>query len=421
MKKKLTVVISTILSLSLVITSLNILGVLNSGENKVSFVHAQPSDSVKQESFGIQDKIDEATEDKKKLEEERKEIEEELKEVENKKDDVILYIESLDEKINKLSQKIVENKENISDTEREIESLKEEEEKAENYKINQYDTMKKRIKYMYENGNTDYVKLIFHSKSISDMLNRAEYVNKVTSYDNKILLKYKETCDDIKKNKEEVEINLELLKEYKTSLKEKKKSANVLIKRKGEELSEYQKAIGKSKEAIEKYKKQIDEKENELEQLLESQRQEIGRQEASSGGTPYGEASGDYCWPLSVAGRITSYFGYRNAPTKGASTYHKGVDIAVPVGTSVFSVQSGKVVSATYSASAGNFVSVYHGNGVYSYYMHCSSLRVSAGDSVKKGQEIALSGSTGISTGPHLHFAMFMNGGYVNPLGYISR
>lgn len=416
MKKKLTVVISTILSLSLVMTSLNIFGVLNNGENKVSFVHAQPSDSVNQESSGIQDKIDEANEDKKKIEEEKKEMEEDLKEVEDKKDDVIFYIESLDEKLNKLSQKIVENKENISETESEIKSLKEEEENAENNKINQYDTMKKRIKYMYENGNTDYLKLIFHSKSISDMLNRAEYVNKVTSYDNKMLLKYKETCDDIKKNKEDVEINLELLKEYKTSLKDKKKSVNLLIKRKGKELSEYQKAIGKSKEAIKKYKKRIDEKENELEQLLESQ-----RQQAASGGTPYGGATGDYCWPLSAAGRITSYFGYRKAPTKGASTYHKGLDIAVPVGTSVFSVQSGKVISATYSASAGNFVSVYHGNGVYSYYMHCSSLLVSAGDSVKKGQKIALSGSTGISTGPHLHFAMFMNGGYVNPLGYISH
>lgn len=416
MKKKLTVVISTILSLSLVMTSLNIFGVLNNGENKVSFVHAQPSDSVNRESSGIQDKIDEANEDKKKIEEEKKEMEEDLKEVEDKKDDVIFYIESLDEKLNKLSQKIVENKENISETESEIKSLKEEEENAENNKINQYDTMKKRIKYMYENGNTDYLKLIFHSKSISDMLNRAEYVNKVTSYDNKMLLKYKETCDDIKKNKEDVEINLELLKEYKTSLKDKKKSVNLLIKRKGKELSEYQKAIGKSKEAIKKYKKRIDEKENELEQLLESQ-----RQQAASGGTPYGGARGDYCWPLSAAGRITSYFGYRKAPTKGASTYHKGLDIAVPVGTSVFSVQSGKVISATYSASAGNFVSVYHGNGVYSYYMHCSSLLVSAGDSVKKGQKIALSGSTGISTGPHLHFAMFMNGGYVNPLGYISH
>ena len=416
MKKKLTVVISTILSLSLVITSLNIFGFLNNGENKVSFVHAQPSDSVNQESSGIQDKIDEANEDKKKLEEDKKEMEKDLKEVEDKKDDVIFYIESLDEKLNKLSQKIVENKENISETESEIKSLKEEEENAENNKINQYDTMKKRIKYMYENGNTDYLKLIFHSKSISDMLNRAEYVNKVTSYDNKLLLKYKETCDDIKKNKEEVEINLELLKEYKTSLKDKKKSVNLLIKRKGKELSEYRKAIGKSKEAIKKYKKRIDDKENELEQLLESQ-----RQQAASGGTPYGGATGDYCWPLSAAGRITSYFGYRKAPTKGASTYHKGLDIAVPVGTSVFSVQSGKVISATYSASAGNFVSVYHGNGVYSYYMHCSSLLVSAGDSVKKGQKIALSGSTGISTGPHLHFAMYMNGGYVNPLGYISR
>lgn len=361
-------------------------------------------------------KISEAQNEKKALQNKKKELQDTLADLNNDKQDILAYIEKLDGKLNKVSADFEKTEEKIEAKKKSIKKLTKKIKSAEIDINNQYESMKKRIKYMYENGNTDYLKLIFHSKSISDMLNRAEYVNKVTSYDNKMLLKYKETCDDIKKNKEDVEINLELLKEYKTSLKDKKKSVNLLIKRKGKELSEYQKAIGKSKEAIKKYKKRIDDKENELEQLLESQ-----RQQAASGGTPYGGATGDYCWPLSAAGRITSYFGYRKAPTKGASTYHKGLDIAVPVGTSVFSVQSGKVISATYSASAGNFVSVYHGNGVYSYYMHCSSLLVSAGDSVKKGQKIALSGSTGISTGPHLHFAMFMNGGYVNPLGYISH
>ena len=204
----------------------------------------------------------------------------------------------------------------------------------------------------------------------------------------------------------------------------------MLIKRKASELSEYKKIIGKSQSAIDEYNEQIEEKEKELENLLEKQRQEIARKEEekrkksskpSVSKVPEGSQSGNYCWPLTSSGRITSYFGYRNAPTEGASTYHKGIDIAVPTGTGVLSVQSGSVISATYSASAGNFVSVYHGNGVYSYYMHCSSLLVSAGDSVSKGQEIALSGSTGISTGPHLHFAMFMGGEYVNPLNYISQ
>ena len=88
----------------------------------------------------------------------------------------------------------------------------------------------------------------------------------------------------------------------------------------------------------------------------------------------------------------------------------------MPSGTPVLAAKAGTVVTASYSSSAGNYVTVYHGNGVYSYYMHCSSLNVSVGT---KGQQIALSGSTGVSTGPHLHFALYMNGTYVDPMNYL--
>ena len=128
-----------------------------------------------------------------------------------------------------------------------------------------------------------------------------------------------------------------------------------------------------------------------------------------------------YRWPLGVSGTITSYFGYRNKPTDGASTYHKGIDISVPVGTAVLAARTGTVVTAAYSASAGNYIALYHGNGAYSYYMHCSSLSVGVGEKVSAGQQVALSGNTGISTGPHLHFAIYANGVYVNPLDYVSQ
>ena len=133
------------------------------------------------------------------------------------------------------------------------------------------------------------------------------------------------------------------------------------------------------------------------------------------------ETEKGYCWPLSVSGTITSYFGERTSPTDGASTNHKGIDISVPVGTSVLASKSGTVVTAAYSASAGNYIALYHGDGVYSYYMHCSSLSVGVGQTVSAGKQIALSGNTGISTGPHLHFAIFANGVYVNPLNYVSQ
>ena len=126
-------------------------------------------------------------------------------------------------------------------------------------------------------------------------------------------------------------------------------------------------------------------------------------------------------WPLTVSGRITSYFGYRTSPTAGASSNHKGIDISVPVGSTVVAAKAGTVVTAAYSASAGNYIAISHGDGVYTYYMHCSSLAVSSGAKVSLGQKIALSGNTGVSTGPHLHFAVYAGGTYVNPLSYVSQ
>ena len=135
----------------------------------------------------------------------------------------------------------------------------------------------------------------------------------------------------------------------------------------------------------------------------------------------YASAAGEYRWPLGIKGRISSYFGARSAPTAGASTYHKGLDIAVAAGTPILASNTGTVVTATYSASAGNYIMIYHGNSTYTVYMHCSKLAVSAGASVIKGQVIGYVGSTGVSTGAHLHFGFSVNGAYVNPLKYVKQ
>ena len=122
---------------------------------------------------------------------------------------------------------------------------------------------------------------------------------------------------------------------------------------------------------------------------------------------------------MAVKGRISSRFGKRKAPTAGASTYHKGVDIAAAQGTPIYAAKSGTVTISTYSSSAGNYVMINHGNGLYTAYMHASKLYVKVGDKVSQGQTIAAVGSTGYSTGPHLHFSVIINGNYVDPLKYL--
>lgn len=397
-----------------------------------SVVYAAKAQSSKE----IQQQINEVNKERKSAEEEKKKLEEEIAAMEEKKDNIVEYIKVLDEKLSELGDKITENEANISNTQAEIKVLRAEKKEAEATKKSQYDTMTRRIKYMYENGSEGYLEILLESGSLAELFNRVEYVNKVTSYDNTMLLKYQKTCDTLQKAKEKLDESLSELKELKKSLKIEKASVDLLMNKKTEQLANYEAVIDEKSEAVDSAENLIKKQEDELEALMEAKRKQIEKEEAarkkaeaeknqntsddtsSSNTTP---VSGAYCWPLSTAGRISSYFGYRTAPTAGASTFHKGIDIAVPTGTSVLATKAGTVVTSTYSASAGYYVAISHGDGMYTYYMHCSKLLVSEGQQVSKGQQVALSGNSGISTGPHLHFAIYVNGAYVDPLKYVSQ
>ena len=132
-----------------------------------------------------------------------------------------------------------------------------------------------------------------------------------------------------------------------------------------------------------------------------------------------GGASSGFLWPCPASRRITSGFGNREAPVPGASTYHKGVDVGASSGSSIVAAASGRVITSAYSGSAGNYIVISHGGGICTVYMHASALYVSEGAMVSQGQKIAAVGSTGFSTGPHLHFGVIVNGNYVNPLNYV--
>ncbi len=126
-------------------------------------------------------------------------------------------------------------------------------------------------------------------------------------------------------------------------------------------------------------------------------------------------------WPLPSDHNIYTYYGYRIPPVAGASSYHRGLDIGGASGSTIVAVLSGTVTDTGYNSSSGNYVIIDHGNGVCSRYYHCSKFYVSPGDKVAQGQAIAAVGSTGVATGPHLHFAMTINGSYVDPYPYLKN
>ena len=368
-----------------------------------------------------QGRLDAAEQKQQKLKEEKKALEKKLDNIQDFTDDVSKYVSTLDMQMTNLLDNIDANKEDIEDIKEEIQSVNEEYDNALSRQQEQYDGMKAHIKYMYENSDSNYLVYLMKSRTLAEFLSREEYVEKVTNYDKVLLNKYQQVLDEVTIARQKAEEKQREVTATKNSLKYEKEKLEQLSDEKTRQIKLYQGLVADNRQNVASYAAQIADQEKEVEAILREGRDKISQSEKSGDTVQIMPTNGEYAWPLPVSGRITSTFGYRKAPTAGASSYHKGVDIAVNTGTNVLACKEGKVVTAAYSSSAGNYVAIYHGGGIYSYYMHCSQLKTSVGKHVEKGQVIARSGSTGISTGPHLHFAMYKSGNYVNPMYYVKQ
>ncbi len=404
--------------------------------------------------------IDKAKQNKTALERKKEETESKIKELEKEKDDILKYIEKLDLELNDLTEEVDKLNEKIKTAESDLKIIEEDLVKAKEKEKDQYSVMKSRIKYMYENGDTGILEILLQSEDFSDMLNQMEYKEKITEYDNGLLEGYKKLKEEVTEKEAEQKVVLEDLNTLKDELTFEQGTIERLLKDKNAEVVKYQKSINQSEALSAEYTQKIADQEAAIEQLLEAERKRIEEEErrrkaeeerkrkeeeerrkqeeaknqnssdSDKNSTDNNSSSGDsgssgttvngFKWPVPSSSRITSGFGYRNQPTEGASTYHKGIDIGAPTGTTIVAAAGGSVVTASYSVSGGNYIMIYHGNSTYTIYMHCSKLLVSVGDEVSQGQSIALVGSTGISTGPHLHFAVTVNGEYKNPMNYVS-
>ena len=376
-------------------------------------------------SYGTREEIDSAKSELSSLEDEKKKTEDTIAQLEALKNDTTAYVKSLDSSLAKISEELEQLSGQISSKEEEIRVTGEELREARIVEAEQYEAMKLHIRYMYENGESSYWDMLFQSQSMSELLNKAEYISKISEYDRNQLDKYVAIKEDI----EQKEIRLEREKAELLTLQEsteaKHASVEQLLSEKEKELKNYESQIANAEAQASQHQAEIAAQEAQIAQMeaeLKRQEEEARRKAEAQGQTYKTVSIGDitFTWPCPASSRITSYFGSREAPTEGASTNHKAVDIGASTGTDIIAAADGQVSIATYSASAGNYIMLNHGGGVTTVYMHCSKLLVSAGESVKKGQVIAKVGSTGYSTGPHLHFGVRVNGTYVDPLQYVS-
>ena len=380
------------------------------------FAYAENGDSREMEQAKNQISI---------LEEEKARTEETLKNLETLKTDTEQYVRSLDESLNQLNLQLSQLDGQIRRKEQEIGEAEAALEAAKERERGQYESMKLRIKYMYEAGETTFLDLILQSENLGQMLNRAEYVNQITRYDRQMLEEYRRSRDQVAGQEQALKEEHEGLTVLRDETAAKEDSLQRLMTEKEAQLTSYESQIAGAKQDLEQYQADLEAQEQRMRQIEEEmrRREEEARKKAQEEGKTYTTAdlgNISFKWPCPASSRITSQFGDRESPTEGASSNHKGIDIGAASGSDILAAASGTVVIATYSYSAGNYIMIDHGGGVSTVYMHCSQLLAAEGDEVSQGQVIAKVGSTGYSTGPHLHFGIRSDGSYVNPLNYVS-
>ena len=361
-------------------------------------------------------------EEKKKQEEMQKELkntEKYLKELETLKGNTQAYIKELDVRLNQLTDNIYEIESQISVKKGEIEATKLDIEKAKEDINSRYEAMKLRIQYMYENGESSYIDMILGSQNMNELFTRAEYLSKITAYD-------REQLEKLQLAKEELDA-----KEA-TLIAEEAELEGLLNEAQAEQ-NATEDLIAAKRDVVEGYASDISDAEAEKKNLLEdietqkaiiAELEEIERkrrEEALKNQLNLTYDGGKMTWPVPGYSRISSYYGTRPDPF-GSPTqeFHSGIDIPAPRGVNIISAYDGEVAWSYYSNSAGKWVGVDHGDGIYTVYMHMSKRLVSEGDKVKKGDVLGLVGTTGRSTGNHLHFAVRKNGSYVDPLKWVS-
>ncbi len=364
------------------------------------------------------------------------EIESKNKDLEKKKEKAQSEVNKLESQVADISVTLNNTNAKLASTENKIDNAEKKLKKAQEQENSQYDSMKVRIQYMYENGNTQMIDLLFNSDSITDFMDKAEYITELSEYDRNMLNEMVRTKETIANTKKELETKK---KELVSLQKKQKDSMNQLIAlsaSKQNEVDSYNGIIQQNEAAVEdleaeiaQMEKQAAEEESRRIAEEESRRKEQEKLAAANRNkentTPVTQApvintrhtgTGSYSWPLPGQYTISSNYG----DTDGRSSGHNGVDISAPAGTPIVAACSGTVEWANYSSSAGNWVGISHGGGITTVYMHMSAIAVSAGQKISEGQTIGYVGTTGWSTGNHLHFGVRVNGAWANPWNFLK-
>ncbi len=303
-----------------------------------------------------------------------------------------------------------------------------------------------RMRANYMAGETSVLEIFTSSSDMSSFLNRLEMFKRVTESDQDLVNKLNKEIASIEKMQEELETKKAALQKEKTELEAKRSdlqstedtlTANQnVIKQKTEEVEAKLSALNAQtkelKVSIDEYNSEMSRLDEEIKAAIRKSNQSSGGSSNSSSGSNAGSmdsnvSNSGWAWPLPYSGvYLSSYYGYRYHPIDGDWRYHSGIDISMSgaYGKNIIATRAGTVILSSLESESGtgygNYIIIDHGDGYTSLYGHCSELLVSEGQTVSRGQIIAKVGSTGWSTGPHLHFEVRYNGSTVDPLDYVT-
>ena len=295
------------------------------------------------------------------------------------------------------------------------------------------ETYKARIRAMEENGTISYWSVLFKATSFSDLLSRIDSIHEVAEADQRMLEELDAIAQEIEADRQSLEDEMAAQEEAKAALAEQEATLQAQRSEADAYLIELAAAYDNltdeylANEAEEEaLRKEIMEAQaayeaalsaEEAERLAQQNQNNVAGSGSTSNVTP---STSGFISPLPGGAWVSDAYGWRIHPIWGDKRFHSGVDLAASQGTPIYAIAAGTVTTATYGDANGYYVSISHGNGYGSVYCHMTNYIVSVGDSVSQGQVIGYVGSTGWSTGPHLHFEIHVNGSTVNPMDYIS-
>ncbi|MGB5824225.1 MAG: peptidoglycan DD-metalloendopeptidase family protein [Proteocatella sp.] len=348
---------------------------------------------------------------------EKKQVTAEINEKKKEVYDIKQNIYGLDKKINSSQAKLDQLQSELAGLNVNIKKAKSQIDDIEKDLDKNEELLEERLRVMYKTKDVSYVQILVDSENITDLLSNVNNIKRIVNHDKELLAK----LEADKKKQEEQKKSLEASKVKMTQIQAQVKSEQQVM------------AANMSAQYTEKHKiaQDIDQlklQEEELQRESSAIEKEILRlmpkttsktTNTTKGTAPKNYSGGSMHWPLAVKGTITSTYGSRRDPKTGANSFHQGLDIAAPRGTAVYAASDGVVIFSGYKNSYGNVVMINHGGGIVTVYAHNSSLVAKRGATVKRGQLISKVGSTGYSTGNHLHFEVRQNGSTVNPKNYV--